>query len=149
MTRLNVLPPHLMLDEWVSSHCREGLRPLNKVRGGKIKSNPIYGPYRLGRGHELHMASHLVFVHAQWLKYKQEWTKRGGKGFKWSPTLKGVPDNRLFDYVPTKRDYRYNLARLCDRFRKRKKAYHFHGEKVDSYRDFKIWLDKVKQELGL
>ena len=35
MTRINVIPPELMLDEWVAGHCREGLRPVNKLREGK------------------------------------------------------------------------------------------------------------------
>ena len=149
MTRLNVLPPHLLFDEWVSAHCREGLRPLNKVQQGKIKSGPVYGQYRLGRGHELHMASHLVFVYEQWHKYKQEWVNRGGTGFDWTPTLGGIPKNRNFDYKITKKDLRHNLARLCDRFRKRKKPYHFDGEPIDNYKDFKVWLGLVKEELEL
>lgn len=149
MTRLNVIPPEFLLDEWVSAHCREGLRPLNKVKEGKIKSDPIYGPYRLGRGHELHMASHLIFVYNQWKLYKQEWVRRGAKGFDWTPSLEGIPSNRNFDYKPTKEDYRHNLARLCVRFRKRSKAYHLRGTKIDTYQDFKKWLDSVKLGLNL
>ena len=61
----------------------------------------------------------------------------------------GIPKNRNFDYKITKKDLRHNLARLCDRFRKRKKPYHFDGEPIDNYKDFKVWLGLVKEELEL
>lgn len=138
-----------MFDEWVSAHCREGLRPLNKVKDGKIKSAPVYGQYRLGKKHELHMASHLVFVYNQWYAYKQEWINRGNKGFDWTPSLEGIPVERNNDYTPTKKDYRHNLARLCDRFRKRTKPYHFDGEEINTYKEFKQWLTFVKEYLDI
>ncbi len=149
MTRVNVIPPEVMLDEHVSAHLREGLRPINKLREGKYRSKPIAGPFILKKGHELWAANHCGFCKSQWELYKQEWTNRGGKGFEFTTDLSGVPKEYCNDYSPSKKDYRTNLARICERFRKRKKPYHFDGEKVDTYQEFKVWLSNVKDYLEL
>jgi len=151
MTRVNCIPPKYLLDEWVCAGCREGLRPLNKTKQGKYVSDSQLNHYSLGKGHELWLKDHLIFTVRQWWKCKEEWMRRGYKGCDWHPTLLDgdIPEKQLKDYVPTKADYRHNLARLCDRFRKRNKPYHFKGTPVNTYREFKHYIKWVKEELKL
>lgn len=148
MTRVNVIPPEFMFDEWVAAHCREGLRPVNKLRQGKYKSNPISGDYRLNYGHELWCAYHSTFTSLQWLRYKKEYHKRGFQGFDFD-TYNSIHPMYANDYEATSKDYRHNLARLCERFRKRKKPYHFKGKVIDNNTDFLLWLYEVKDKLNL
>ena len=149
MTRINVIPPELMLNEWVSAHCKETLRPINKLMQGKYVKDPIVGQYRLKTGHELWGAGHGVFLTKMWSRYKAEYVKRGFKGFDYEDSLdlSSYPVEYSNDYTPTVKDIRTNLARLCERFRKRKKPYHFYDTVIDSNKDFLVWLNKVKQEL--
>lgn len=149
MTRVNTIPPEVMFDEWVGAHLREGLRPINKLREGKFRNLPINGPYRLNKGHELWCAHHCLFLAQIWLDYKREWKSRGFNGYDYGPDMNGVPTEYVKDYTPTKADHRHNLSRLCERFRKRKKPYHFKGKVVDNNTDFLLWLYEVKELLGL
>jgi hypothetical protein len=147
MTRINVIPPQYMFDEWVSAHCRETLRPINKLRQGKYANSPVSGQYKLGKGHELWGAYHGLFLSEMWTMYKAEWTSRGGNGYNFDPSLDGYPAQYANDYTPTITDIRHNLARLCERFRNRKTPYHFKGDAVDTHRQFLSHLAWVKTGL--
>lgn len=150
MTRINCIPPEYMLDEHVQAHLREGLRPLNKRREGKYRGKSEHVSYSLGRGHELWASENLIFTVDMWKSYKVEWDSRGFKGYDYEPdyvTLVGTPYWK--DYKATVKDYRHNLARVCVRWRKRKKPYHFHGKSIDTYADFMVYLEHVKGGLGL
>jgi hypothetical protein len=149
MTRINVIPPHYMLDEWVGAHVRETLRPINKLRQGKYAKSPISGQYRLGKGHELWGAYHGFFLSEMWIAYKAEWLSRGGNGFDFDPSLADYPAQYINDYAPTRVDYRHNLARLCERFRNRKNPYHYKKQVIDTTADFLQHLAWVKLNLGV
>lgn len=149
MTRINVIPPEFMLDEWVAAHLRESLRPINKLREGKYAKKPLAGEYRLKTGHELWGAYHGEFVSNMWAHYKKEWVARGKNGFNFDPSLVNYPKQYCNSYTPTKKDLRHNLARLCERFRNRTRAYHFNGKAIDTVKEFREYLKWVKQGVGV
>lgn len=149
MTRINVLPPELMLDEWVAAHCKESLRPINNVLRGKYVSKPYGGKYRLGTGHELWGAYYGKFISDMWIRYKQEWSSRGGKGFDFDPSIKEYPVEYCNDYTPTPEDYLINIERLKERFLLRGKPYHFKGQLINCVESFNTWLLMVCDKLSL
>ena len=149
MTRINCIPSHLLLDEHLSAAVREGARPINEVRSGKnnVKGAPTY--WKLGKGHVLFCKKHLTWTHQQYITAKEEYYKRGFKGFDYEVDLDGIPKSYLNTYSPTKAELRTNLARICERFRKRKKPYHLNGKVIDNNTDFLYYLRSVKQAMGL
>lgn len=149
MTRINCIPSHLLLDEHLHAAVREGSRPINEVRSGKdnIKNAPVR--WKLGIGHVLFCKKHLTWTHQQYVSAKEEYYKRGFNGYDFVVDLNGIPTKFLNDYKPSKAELRTNLARICERFRKRKKPYHFHGKVVDTNKDFLYYLSQVKNSLNV
>lgn len=152
MTRINVLPPDLLLDQWVSAHLRESLRPINKFLDNKYRKLPIVGQFRLNTGHELWGAGQSLFVSNQWKLYKVEYLSRGFKGFDFDPDCyKLMPLEYQNDYQPTEQDFIVNIQRLIERWNKRsnKTNYTFKGKLIKNDQDFKNWLDLLTASLNL
>lgn len=154
MTRINCLPPHALLDEWVAAHCKEGLRPINNTfKALSSGRNPIKNcpsDWTLGEGHEIFCRKHTRFTLSQWLSAKAEWDARGGNGFDFTPAdITTLPETVLNDYTPTRKAMRSNLARLCSRWRNREKTLHFKGKAIDNVRDFRQYVSHVKCVSGI
>tara|TARA_R110002153_G_scaffold181493_1_gene334781 strand:- start:1538 stop:1999 length:462 start_codon:yes stop_codon:yes gene_type:complete len=148
MTRINCIPATMLLDEHLQAAVREGLRPLNEVLSGKdnIKGRP--DDWKLGKGHVLFTKVHLPFTIYQWLEAQREYHKRGFKGFGYTPpTFSHLPKEYLNTYRPTKKALRSNLARIIERWRKRKKPYHFKGKVIDNRREFLLYYKQLKEDV--
>lgn len=147
MTRINCIPPTMLLDEHLQASVREGLRPINEVLNGKANINNAPDSYKLGTGHVLFCKKHLLFTKRQFELAQREYHLRGFNGFNYGcPTL-DVSTSYLNDYEPTIRDLRTNLARIIERFRKRKKPYHFRGKVVDSNKVFRLYYKQLKRSV--
>ena len=149
MTRINTIPAELLMDEHLLAAHREGARPLNEIKSGKdcIKNAP--SNYKLGQGHVKFARKHLLWTKTQFDQAKSECLERGFNIKDYDFDVIGIKSIYLNDYKPTTKDYRLNLARLCARWRKRTKPYHFNGVKIDCYESFQEWLNMVKKELSL
>lgn len=156
MTRVNCINPALLLDEWLDAHLREGLRPINNILAGKDSIKDCPSDWKLGEGHEKFLRKHSVFTLNQWNKAKEEYYKREikHKNYSYDASIEGVPSLYLNDYKPSRVAIRSNIARLCDRWRKRNSGkrgikYHWNGKLVDDYSSFKEYVSHVKkQSLG-
>lgn len=149
MTRINTIPAELLLDEHLLAAHREGLRPLNEVLNGKSNIDKAPSEYKLGEGHVKFSRKHLLWVSGQFLGARDECLERGFKIKSYESDLSNLDSLYLNQYAPTKKDHRHNLARLCERWRKRTKPYHFNGVKIDDRASFFEWLNMVKLELNL
>jgi deoxyribonuclease (pyrimidine dimer) len=149
MTRINCIPSQHLLDEHLSAAVREGGRPINEVRSGKDNVKGAPSNWKLGKGHVLFCKKHLTWTHNQYLTAKGEYYKRGFKGFDYTVPLDGIPERFLVDYTPSDAELRTNLARICERWRKRKKPYHFHGKVIDTNKDFLYYLKHIKLSIGV
>ena len=149
MTRINVIPASLLLDEHCHAAWREGSRPMNEIKSGKGNINKAPNSYKLGEGHVKFARKHLVWTIAQFEEARDEYLARGFNIASYSFDINEYDKVYQNNYSPSKKDFRHNLARICERFRKRTKPYHFHGKKVDSNKDFLVYLKGVKKVLDL
>ena len=149
MTRINTLPAELLLDEHLLAAHREGLRPVNEIHSGKGSINKAPTRYKLGSGHVKFARKHLLWTVRQFMEARNECFDRGFSVKDYEADLSDISARYLNDYRPTRADHRHNLARICERWRKRSKAYHFNGVKVDDVKTFREYLNMVKLELGL
>lgn len=150
MTRINVLPPEVLLDSHLAAALREGLRPLNKVLANKYKNlDNAPETYTLSKGHELFHATHLKYTKDVFLRSQAEWRERGFKGFDYQPSTLPIPDLLNRDYKPSVADLRHNLARVIVRWRKKPENYFFKGKPVHTLQTFKEYVSMVKSYCGL
>lgn len=149
MTRINVIPANLLLDEHCQAAWREGSRPMNEIKSGKNNIAKAPKHYKLGEGHVKFARKHLIWAIGQFEEARDEYLSRGFNIPHYSFDINEFDPRFKNDYKPTKKDYRHNLARLCDRFRKRSKPYHFHSKKIDTNKDFLEYLKHVKKALDL
>lgn len=149
MTRVNCIPAELLLDEHLKAHLHEGLRPINNLRNGKYVniSKESFFKYRLNSGHELFCAQHSAWTLHMWLLAKQEYARRGFKGYDYKPSLDGIQAKYRRGYIVTLRDCEINLERIRQRFIIRSKPYHYLGKAIDTGRDFEAYCDYVIEQL--
>ena len=79
---------------------------------------------------------------------QKEYHERGFKGFDYTyPTFTHLPREYLNLYRPTEEARRSNLARIVERWRKRKKPYHFKGKVVDNRGEFMKYYKQLKENV--
>lgn len=149
MTRINCIPAEYLLDEHLLAAHREGLRPQNEILSGKINVSKAPANYKLGAGHVLFCRKHLVWTNGMFDSVRSECLIRGFNINPHTSDLSDIPPVCLNDYTPTKQNLRHNLARICERWRKRKKAYHWNGEIINDVATFRVYLSVVKEDLKL
>lgn len=138
----------MLLDEHLQASLREGLRPLNEVLSGKGNIKGCPDDWKLGIGHVKFHKAHLPFTVSQWMEAKGEYNKRGFNGFTYDvPDFSHLPSMYLNLYKPTEKALRSNLARIIERWRKRKKAYHFNGKVVDNRKEFMQYYSQLKDNV--
>jgi hypothetical protein len=136
----------MLLDEHLAAAMREGLRPVNEVLSGKDNLKGCPEDWKLGGGHVKFHKAHLPFTIYQWLEAQSEYHKRGFKGYDYTyPTFSHLPEEYLNTYRPTEKALRSNLARIVERWRKRKKPYHFKGKVVDNRKEFMKYYKQLKE----
>lgn len=146
MTRINCIDQKYLLDEHLLAAVREGLRPLNEVLDGKGNLKGCPDDWKLGAGHVKFCKAHLPFTVYQWLTAHVEYYNRGFKGFEYTyPTFSHLPKKYLNIYRPTEKAMRSNLARIVERWRKRKKPYHFKGKVIDNRKDFLVYYQYLRE----
>ena len=162
MTRINVVDPRHLTNEWLLCEFIELLRIPNKIISGKTKLclKRIPSKYRMGAGHEIFFHDKLKYLHARHDKIKLECIKRGiniNTNFKFDyDNLPPVAKMFFYnDWTPTKQDHKINIERLQERFTLRKKAYHITVKTItkldklviDNDSDFQLYLMRFENLL--
>ncbi len=149
MTRINCIPARLLLDKHLKAHLNEGLRPINNLRNGKYVniSKESFFKYRLNSGHELFCAQHSAWTLHMWMLAKQEYDRRGFKGYGYKPSLDGIRAKYRRGYTVTLKDCEINLERIKERFMARSKPYHYLGKVIDTDCEFEAYYDYVIEQL--
>lgn len=147
MTRVNILPAEVLLDQHLTAHLREGMRPVNDVLEGKAYHDaPKH--WKLNSGHVKFHRKYAMYTRDLWVKAQSEYYMRNGTfgKFNWDVTtcLMGLPEDTLESYTPSKAELRSNLARICSRWRNRGKTYTFNGKSIDNVHDFRQYVSWVK-----
>ncbi|CAL9967846.1 endonuclease V N-glycosylase UV repair enzyme [Vibrio phage D69] len=117
MTRVNVIPPELLSDEWLLAEYREIKRIPNNVRSGKYRMIGIPDHYVLGIGHEKFFIDKLMFIKNRHDAIRGELSLRFNKEYDITIDLDGIPDHLLNDWEPGIYDIQRNIRRLQERFR--------------------------------
>lgn len=148
MTRINVIDPKDLTNEWLIAEHRELPRIPNTILSGKARVilKDIPDKYKLGAGHVKFFYNKLKYLEKRHQLLCEEIDRRG---IKRNPevcvdlsTLCFMMKSVLYkDWCPEKEDYSLNIERLQERFNLRKKAYHFTNNeqvklKLDSDEDF-------------
>ena len=150
MTRINVIPSDLLMDQHLQAACNEGIRPYNDiVKRNWVNVAKAPTRFKLGEGHVLWARKYMRFTLDQLYDAQHAWELRGFKPYVFDVDESLVPENLLKPYTPTKEDYRVNLDRLIERWHARKKPYTFYGEPVDTVEDLNMWVEFVEDELDL
>jgi deoxyribonuclease (pyrimidine dimer) len=146
MTRINLIDPKLLTNEWLIAEHREITRIPNNVLSGKKITN-IPNEYTLGQGHEMFFRNKLGFIKTRYELLYKECVRRGinveYKNISWNK----IPSFLMNDYIPTKQAIDINIERLCERFDLRKRAYHFHRAKINCDYSFNRYLKILEKRL--
>lgn len=134
MTRINVVNPKHLTDQWLRAEYRELVRIPNKIRSGKTKVNfkKIPKDYLLGTGHETFFRDKLVYLKRRHDAIIAEMKRRGFN----MPSglhvdLTGFDPKLLNDYQPDLNAVIINLERLQERFDLRTEEYKFFSKDID------------------
>jgi len=77
MTRINVIPPKFLTDEWLLAEHRELKRIPNKILSGVAKTFGGVPKYTLGKGHEIFFRDKLTYLRLRYDAIHKECLKRG------------------------------------------------------------------------
>lgn len=135
MTRVNVIPPELLPDEWLLAEYREIKRIPNNVRNGKYIMKNVPDHYVLGMGHEKFFIDKLLFIKKRHDAIRRELSLRFNKEYDIIVDIAGLPDHLLNDWAPGVYCVQRNINRLYERFRPG--FYHFYREPIDNLDE--IW----------
>lgn len=156
MTRINTIKPSLLLDSHLIAEFRELPRIPNTILSGKAKIDlkKIPTKFCLGTGHVIFFYNKLKFLEKRHYEICKEMDKRGIKrDTAIRVDLSYLPDVYRValcnDYQPTIEDQLLSIDRICERFELRKKAYRFHGAKVDDDHTFNRYLKIVAEITGI
>lgn len=134
MTRINVVNPKHLSDQWLKAEYRELVRIPNKIRSGKTKVDfkKIPKDYLLGTGHETFFRDKLVYLKRRHDAIITEMKRRGFN----MPSglhvdLTGFDPSLLNDWQPDLNAVIINLGRLQERFDLRTKEYKFFSTDID------------------
>ena len=116
MTRINVIPPHRLLDEHLRAEYRELPRVSNLARALPKGSAP--SGYVLGAGHVKFFYDKLGYLLERYGLLHEECLKRGFKVTDYRSAWRGVPPSMMGSYCPTENDVRL----IRDRIRERNRA---------------------------
>lgn len=134
MTRVNVIPPEFLTDEWLLAEYREIKRIPNNVRSGKYTMKGIPDHYVLGIGHEKFFIDKLLFIKNRHDAIRRELSLRYNKDYGISIDLEGISEELLNDWTPGYGSIQRNINRLCERFRPG--FYHYYRRPVDDIHEF-------------
>ena len=130
MTRINTLPPRLLLDEWLIAEYRELKRIPNKMREGRYLPGPLPPTYRMGPGHERFFLDKMLYLKLRHDKIRDEMWARFRRDYPIRVEVYDLPEYLLNDWQPTLRDHQVNVGRLVERFTYRITDYHYYGRVV-------------------
>lgn len=134
MTRINVVNPKHLTDQWLVAEYRELVRIPNKIRSGKTKVifKNIPKVFKLGKGHETFFRDKLVYLKHRHDAIVAEMRQRGlnmPSGL--NVDLTGFDPALLNDWQPDLNAVILNLERFQERFDLRKEEYRFYKEDID------------------
>lgn len=130
MTRVNVLNPKLLLDEWLIAEYRELKRIPNKMREGKYRTGWIPESYRMGFGHERFFLDKMLYLKIRHDEIRDEMWARFKREYPIRVDVFDLPEYLLNDWMPDEIDCEINVKRLYERFDARTSEYHFYGKVV-------------------
>jgi len=144
MTRINVIPPKFLTDEWLLAEHRELKRIPNKILSGVAKTFSGVPKYTLGKGHEIFFRNKLTYLRLRYDAIHKECLKRGFNvqdyTFYISQFSVEQTEKLWNNWEPDDDAIIENLSRLCERFDDRKKAYHFHGAVINDDHTFNRYI---------
>ena len=156
MTRINTIDPALLTNEWLIAEWRELPRISNELEKHPLRFKPEAIPltYRLGSGHVTFFRDKLLYLAKRHREIKRELRKRKIRHNRrinvqlWRLTEE-VRSLACNDWQPCQDDHLLNIMRLCDRFDARKKAYHYHDQKLNDDQTFNDYLKIIEKDLAL
>lgn len=153
MTRINIIEPSDLTNEWLLAEFRELPRIPNSIISGKAKIDfkKIPNNYRLGTGHVLFFYNKLEYLRKRHATICREMDRRNIKRDSsvtvdlnsLSDVLRACLCN---DWQPVQTDHNINIERLQERFDLRKRAYHITinsvKHKIDCEHSFNQYCDE-------
>lgn len=153
MTRVNVIKPEDLTNEWLVAEFRELPRIINELEKhpNRFKAKDIPEQYTLGNGHVKFFRDKLVYLAKRHREIRKELKRRG---IKVNKKIKvelyylhdSIKSQCLNDWTPTSRDHDINIERLQERFDLRKRAYHLTSNgvkrKIDCEHTFNQYCER-------
>lgn len=131
MTRVNVVPPQLLLDQHLRAELREIPRVVSLARhGAKIPQK-----YTLGTGHVTFFYDKLGYILRRIIALDIECKHRGFKGLdlaylaQITNNVYGSSFNR--DWKPSEEDVKLNMSRIVERYCEKQTFYLMYGKNID------------------
>lgn len=124
MTRINVIPPYELADQWLIAEYRE----LPRVIKQDISTIDAPKQYCLGRGHVKWAKKHSFWLILRYLDITQEMLKRGFKvNFSYDVLYQvyesGIKEENNNDYIPNLLDITVNRLRLIEKYKQKPSFY--------------------------
>ena len=121
MTRINVIEPHLLVDNHLLAEHRECTRIPNTILSGKavLDLDKIHPHYVLGRGHVTFFYNKLQWLYERYNALHNECIKRGfNVTYKWPMELVEVRPELFGTFIVRDVDIEINVERVLQRFPK-------------------------------
>lgn len=153
MTRVTILDPSDLTNEWLLANHREIPRIVNELieHPERLVLKDIPKQFTLGNGHIKYFRNKLLYI-AKLHQATIEECKKRGINYDKSITveLNKLPEHiKMFclnDWTPTTSDYRIIIERLRERFALRGKAYHMTKNntklRIDSDSEFNVYFNQ-------
>lgn len=153
MTRITIIDPSDLTNEWLLANHREIPRVVNELidHPDRLVLKDIPSQFTLNTGHVKFFRNKLLYIAKLHQACIDECAKRGINYNKDIVVdLDKLPEHlRMFccnDWTPTAQDYRLVILRLIERFSLRGKAYHLTKNnvksRIDSDEDFNLYFNQ-------
>lgn len=139
MTRINLIPPKLLLDKHLLAEHRE-IRRLNFFYN-RWKGNRIPG-FRLGEGHVHFFMDKGRWTLRRYIDLYEECIKRGFNVTFWVDNWKNWKDDDFNDWVPTDKDVLVSLERIMAQLPKDMRYYR-NKITLDNYKEI-LWKNGLQ-----
>lgn len=153
MTRVTILDPSDLTNEWLLANHREIPRIVNELieHPERLVLKDIPKQFTLGNGHIKYFRNKLLYI-AKLHQATIEECKKRGINYDKSITveLDKLPDHiKMFclnDWTPSREDHRVLILRLIERFSLRGKAYHMTKNnvklRIDTDAEFNVYFNQ-------
>lgn len=141
-----------MLNEWLLAEHRELKRIPNDIITGKAKDFTFLEAFRLNKGHVLFFRNRMGYAYRRQFELYTTSRQRGYvvQDFMIAPYRFEQAHLCLWrDWQPTVEDHMICIIRMWERFKDRKKAYHFGAKTIDDAHTFRRYMKWLCKKLGV